>query len=577
MAVPNELKRYIDTILKDLKVTNSIANGTRLPGSEIGVNSLISGTNNAAQAPHSAAIGSNNEVSKEANSAVALGEGTKAYSDFQLVHGKFNDLDANNIYAHIVGGGKYNEPKNIYTLDWEGNAEFAGSIKTNAVPETNNSLINLEYFNSNIPIKFFPYTELDDKTVNICVNDLDPYTIYKVKMERPYTKVNFVTRVNGMDVIFLSSDSSINKYNMFVSSKTDTTMTFIVNSVIYEIDLITGRVIKKYDSAFAGPGTGGEGGSITDLIDDNAIIDPNKTWSSKKLTDEFGKLATALSGVFAKVNVENNSIVFYNNDNVELSRINTLDLLSSTQGYPGQILSIDSDGNTIWIDKPESGGGVGSLSDLPYSNPAYPNITNAQQAFDELLYTAPSINSFTSVPSVREYEIGSTIIAPITFNWSLNKAVVNQTISDIGNIPVGTFAAQYNTSITSNKTFTLTVSDNKNKTATRSITFSFMYPKYYGAVVEPDIYDNDFILNLSGYKLASSKNGTFNVNAGTNEYIYFCIPTKWGTPTFNVGGFDGGFFKVAEINFTNKSGHTEPYSIWRSDNLSLGSQSVTVK
>ena len=576
MAVPNELKRYIDTILKDLKVTNSIANGTRLPGSEVGVNSLISGTNNAAQAPHSAAIGSNNEVSKEANSAVALGEGTKAYSDFQLVHGKFNDLDANNIYAHIVGGGKYNEPKNIYTLDWEGNAEFAGSIKTNAVPETNNSLINLEYFNSNIPIKFFPYTELDDKTVNICVNDLDPYTIYKVKMERPYTKVNFVTRVNGMDVIFLSSDSSINKYNMFVSSKTDTTMTFIVNSVIYEIDLITGRVIKKYDNAFAGPGTGGEGGSITDLIDDNAIIDPNKTWSSKKLTDEFGKLTTALNGAFTKANIENNNIVFYNNDNVELSRINTFDLLSSTSGYPGQILSIDSDGNTIWIDKPESGG-VDNLSDLPYSNPSYPNITNAQQAFDELLYTAPSIISFTSVPSVREYEIGSVIIAPIIFNWSLNKTVVSQVISDIGNIPVGTFTTKYNTSITSNKTFTLTVSDNKNNTATKSITFSFLYPKYYGAVVEPDVYDNDFILNLSGYKLASSRNGTFNVNAGTNEYIYFCIPIKWGTPTFNVGGFDGGFFKVAEINFTNNSGHTEPYSIWRSDNLSLGSQSVIVK
>lgn len=576
MAIPNELKRYIDTILKDLKVTNSIANGTRLPGSEIGVNSLISGTNNAAQAPHSAAIGSNNEVSKEANSAVALGEGTKAYSDFQLVHGKFNDLDANNIYAHIVGGGKYNEPKNIYTLDWEGNAEFAGSIKTNAVPETNNSLINLEYFNSNIPIKFFPYTELDDKTVNICVNDLDPYTIYKVKMERPYTKVNFVTRVNGMDIIFLSSDSSINKYNMFVSSKTDTTMTFIVNSVIYEIDLITGRVIKKYDNAFAGPGTGGEGGSITDLIDDNAIIDPNKTWSSKKLTDEFGKLTTALNGAFTKANIENNNIIFYNNDNVELSRINILDLLSSTPGYPGQILSIDSDGNTIWIDKPESGG-VDNLSDLPYSNPSYPNITNAQQAFDELLYTAPSIVSFTSVPSVREYEIGSVIIAPITFNWFLNKTVVNQVISDIGNIPVGTFTAKYNNSIASNKTFTLTVSDNKNNTATKSITFSFLYPKYYGAVVEPDVYDNDFILNLSGYKLASSRNGTFNVNAGTNEYIYFCIPIKWGTPTFNVGGFDGGFFKVAEINFTNKSGYTEPYSIWRSDNLNLGSQSVTVK
>ena len=41
--------------------------------------------------------------------------------------------------------------------------------------------------------------------------------------------------------------------------------------------------------------------------------------------------------------------------------------------------------------------------------------------------------------------------------------------------------------------------------------------------------------------------------------------------------FSGGTVKVTEINFTNNSGHTEPYSIWRSDNLSLGSQTVTVK
>ena len=294
MAIPNELKNYIDTVLKDLKVDNSIANGTRLPGSEIGTNSLISGSNNAAQAPHSAAIGSNNEVSKEANSAVALGEGTKAYSKFQLVHGKFNDLDANNIYAHIVGGGKYNEPKNIYTLDWEGNAEFAGSVKTDAIPQADNSLINLKYFNSNMPIKYFPYTYLDDNIISIRVNDLDPYTVYKVKMEKPYAKINFVAKANGRDTIFLSSDSSINKYNMFVSSKTETAMTFIINSTMYEIDLITGVIKKKHDSAFAGPSTSTE---VFDIIDDEATTVLDKTWSAHKLTEEFGKLSVALDAI----------------------------------------------------------------------------------------------------------------------------------------------------------------------------------------------------------------------------------------------------------------------------------------
>ena len=76
--IPNELKKYIDDVLTNLVVKKSITNGTRAQGSETGSNSLVSGSNNAAQSPNSLAVGSNNEVSKNANSAVALGEGTKA-------------------------------------------------------------------------------------------------------------------------------------------------------------------------------------------------------------------------------------------------------------------------------------------------------------------------------------------------------------------------------------------------------------------------------------------------------------------------------------------------------------------
>lgn len=57
---------------------------------------------------------------------------TTATGQYQHVQGKYNVEDTENKYAHIVGGGGYRNPKNIHTLDWEGNSEFAGDVKANA-------------------------------------------------------------------------------------------------------------------------------------------------------------------------------------------------------------------------------------------------------------------------------------------------------------------------------------------------------------------------------------------------------------------------------------------------------------
>ena len=149
------------TNFKDLNIANSITNGTRKKGVVTGENSFVSGSNNEASAPHTAAIGTNNVA--KGNSSMAIGEGTSAYSDFQFVHGKFNELDANNQYAHIVGGGTVDAPKNIYVLDWEGNAYFSGSIHTSTMTDSEDSLVNKGYFNKNMPIRFFPYVDIDDK------------------------------------------------------------------------------------------------------------------------------------------------------------------------------------------------------------------------------------------------------------------------------------------------------------------------------------------------------------------------------------------------------------------------------
>ena len=57
----------------------------------------------------------------------AIGDHTKANSDTQFVCGKFNIIDDSLTYAVIVGNGE-GDRSNAYTLDWSGNAVFAGTV-----------------------------------------------------------------------------------------------------------------------------------------------------------------------------------------------------------------------------------------------------------------------------------------------------------------------------------------------------------------------------------------------------------------------------------------------------------------
>lgn len=64
--------------------------------------------------------------------AHAEGGGTIASSKYQHVQGRYNIEDTENKYAHIVGGGTdANNRRNIHTVDWDGNAEYAGDVTVN--------------------------------------------------------------------------------------------------------------------------------------------------------------------------------------------------------------------------------------------------------------------------------------------------------------------------------------------------------------------------------------------------------------------------------------------------------------
>lgn len=58
--------------------------------------------------------------------------GTVAASAQQHVQGKYNLIDSADTYAHIVGNGTYSQRSNAHTLDWDGNAWFAGDVYVGA-------------------------------------------------------------------------------------------------------------------------------------------------------------------------------------------------------------------------------------------------------------------------------------------------------------------------------------------------------------------------------------------------------------------------------------------------------------
>lgn len=59
--------------------------------------------------------------------STAMGYNTHAWGENQLVHGQYNIEDYGK-YAHIVGNGTFDESSNAYTIDWDGNGWFAGSV-----------------------------------------------------------------------------------------------------------------------------------------------------------------------------------------------------------------------------------------------------------------------------------------------------------------------------------------------------------------------------------------------------------------------------------------------------------------
>lgn len=157
-----------------------------LPGSELGENATAEGIRNIASGITAHAEGTGNEASgsyahaegylTKATGLVAHAEGwgTIANGFSQHVQGKFNVEDAD--AAFIIGGGTDETTrKNIAVVDWDGNAEFSGTVSAQGgrlITEDN-----------------FTWTQLSEKPFSENIEyflDLAAYNFTEIYLAFPY-------------------------------------------------------------------------------------------------------------------------------------------------------------------------------------------------------------------------------------------------------------------------------------------------------------------------------------------------------------------------------------------------------
>lgn len=241
-----------------------------------------------------------------------------------------------------------------------------------------------------------------------------------------------------------------------------------------------------------------------------------------------------------------------------------------------KIVATNENGDIVFINKSTLGGDAENVS---YANVDFPALTDVDKALDAVLaklyYIDPQISSFTSTPSTLTYENGEVISGGVTFNWTYNKDMTTQTLTDCTLADETVRTATYENDISSNKTFTLSAGDGENSVS-KSISFQFMNKVYWGVSADQDTYSDAWILGLSGSKLATSAKGSYNFTAGAGQYCYFAVPIGWNL-NVKVNGFDTDLDTVvASKSFQNASGYTTTYKILRLHQPSLGTLTAVV-
>ena len=190
-----------------------------------GDSTTASGENSHAEGKYTTASGESSHVEgdsttaseycshAEGNCTTASGENshaegvsTIASSQNQHVQGRYNIEDKANKYAHIVGNGEDGKNSNAHTLDWEGNAWFAGKLTQEGTPTEGKDLTTKKYVDDKVKDTLVT-TNISGTTLALTVN-----------------KYQTATVVDGTEIT-LPAVTSFTKIHLFFSTTADLTLT----------------------------------------------------------------------------------------------------------------------------------------------------------------------------------------------------------------------------------------------------------------------------------------------------------------------------------------------------------------
>ncbi len=299
---------------------------------------------------------------------------------------------------------------------------------------------------------------------------------------------------------------------------------------------------------------------------------------------------------------------FLTTDGTNASWVSLSSLFPSQSGHAGQALITDGAGNLSWGSETFNGNRTVTRSGLPAVNVGTTTIQDfLEKYFFPVIITGPGA-SLSLASGSTSRELGSS--NAVSLNWTATKNTnsitsITLTANNGGSYSSGTpitatgntqsGSASATTVANTNTTFTLTVSDGTTS-PTSNVTISYFNRVYNGvSSVSSGITDGQ-IQALANSPFATSRTLGSTAYSPSSQYVYFVWPASFDpsggcnavdasdgvTPVGTTNCFFQGSTPVTDFlvqtrSFTNASGYTSSYKIYRSANLLSGSISYSVQ
>ena len=365
--------------------------------------------------------------------------------------------------------------------------------------------------------------------------------------------ITFPTPKDGISV----TDIDVNANNQIVFTMSDGS------------EIISGKIpTVKGDPGFSPTIT--ENADNTDKIYKLDITTADSTFTTPNLKGTGGTGGSGEENIIDSISVNGVNVTPDENKNVDITVPNI---------YVGDTEPID-DNVEVWFNpNGESSSIEGTAETITYTNADYPSYTNVDLALDALFSKVYYVKPTCSLSADKKggtFEMGTVISAPITFTWTTNKDITSQTLTGCTLADANVRTATYNTNVTSDKTFTLSVSDGENS-ASSSISYRFLNNVFWGSASTVETYDSTFISALSNKKLASAIKGTYSFNIASGEYGFWAVPSNMTISSVWIGGFEVTVDDLGIVSYTNAQGYTRDYRIYKTGKSGLGSISAEIK